>query len=328
MTTKKSHGPSEQDRPATSADVAKRAGVSRATVSYILNDKPGVSFTDETREAVLRAAEELQYRPNVAARSLAAGSGPIVLVMSNQPHNDMTSMAVGALSSEFASRGTLATVVQVADSVETSANAIAALNPRAALLAFPAAGELGRRLEAAGIPVVSFDVDTPGVSVGALQVGYLRQQGHSQLAFADVIDSHRFGVLPRRAEVINACSAAGLPEPLTDEVSLDGTGAADLVGHWHRAGVTAVCAYNDEVAIAVLFGIREVGLRCPEDIAVIGCDDIPAAAVSYPPLTTLSFSLGPNIAWLVDTLLHRIGLADEPEAPTIPVGSITRRASA
>lgn len=48
-----------------------------------------------------------------------------------------------------------------------------------------------------------------------------------------------------------------------------------------------MCAFNDEVALAVLFGIHEAGLRCPDDIAVIGCD-IPASAVAYPPLTTLN----------------------------------------
>jgi len=318
----------EQDRPATSADVAKRAGVSRATVSYILNGKPGVSFAEETKQAVLRAAEELHYRPNPAARSLAAGSGPIVMVMSNQPHNAMTSRTIGVLSRDFAKRGMLATVVQVADSIETTAAAITALNPRAALLVFPEAGELGARLEEAGIRVVSFAAGAPGISVGSLQVDYLQQQGHSRLAFADVVDSHSFGVLPRRTEVIEACAAAGFLEPLADEVARDGVGAADLVAQWHRAGVTAVCAYNDEVAIAVLFGIREAGLRCPEDIAVIGCDDIPAAAVAYPTLTTLSFDLAPNVTWFVDTLLHRIGMADEPENPTMPVARIVRRASA
>ena len=64
----------------TSSDVARAAGVSRATVSFVLNDKPGMRITEETRRRVLEAARELDYRPHASARSLAAGRSDVVLL--------------------------------------------------------------------------------------------------------------------------------------------------------------------------------------------------------------------------------------------------------
>lgn len=90
-----------------------------------------------------------------------------------------------------------------------------------------------------------------------------------------------------------------------------------------------MCCYNDEVALAVLYGIREAGLRCPEDMAVIGCDDIPAAAVSYPPLTSVALNIDDDVTWMVDALLHQLGLVQTaPAIHPAPLVSIRRRASA
>ena len=327
MATSASQSPSSP-RPATSADVAKRAGVSRATVSYILNDKPGHTFTPETRAAVLQAAHDLAYQPNIAARSLVGGAGPIVMVMSHLPHNEMTSAAVATMSREFAARGVLTTVLQVSNDLDSSVEAITALNPRAAILAFPAAGELGDRIRQAGVEVIGFTQEDGEFSTSRIQVTTLAERGHTRLAFADVVDSGSFGVLPRRAEFAEACTERGLDGSLAAEFARDGVGAADIIAGWHRDGVTGVCAYNDEIALAVLFGIREAGLSCPGDIAVIGCDDIPAAAVAYPPLTTVGFDVNGGSSWIASEVLHRLGLAAEPEPPAGAVFTIVERDSA
>ncbi|NHB84640.1 LacI family transcriptional regulator [Tessaracoccus sp. HDW20] len=146
------------------------------------------------------------------------------------------------------------------------------------------------------------------------------------MAFADVVDSTEFGVLPRRAEVLAACASRGLPEPLAAEVARNGDGARETIEAWHREGVTAVAAYNDEVALAVLYGIREAGLSCPGDIAVIGCDDIPAASVAYPPLSTISIDLS-AVDWVVGSVLHVLGLAEAPPTAEVPPLSARRRAT-
>lgn len=319
-------------RPATSADVARLAGTSRATVSYVLNGKQGARFSEETREAVLRAAQELSYQPNVAGRSLVSGAGPVVVVMSDRPQNETSTRLTGVLANTLARDGLLTTFLQVSGELQETVDMIVAQRPRAALLAFPAGSELGRRLTDAGVTVAGFGGDS-SLSVGGSQVEHLARHGHTRLAFADVEDSHELGVLPRRREVIAACEAAGLPTPPAAEVARNGEGAAEIIARWHREGVTAVCAYNDEVALAVLYGIREAGLSCPTDIAVIGCDDIPAAAVAYPPLTTVSFTVDDDMSWMVGLVMHQLGLSrEQPAAPApsefLPTLSITRRASA
>jgi len=86
-----------------------------------------------------------------------------------------------------------------------------------------------------------------------------------------------------------ACAELGLPEPHVLTVPLQPDGAAEAVRTWLAADppVTGICAFNDEVAMGVLAGLRHLGLRAPHDLAVIGVDDVPAAAVAGPPLTTV-----------------------------------------
>jgi DNA-binding LacI/PurR family transcriptional regulator len=94
---------------------------------------------------------------------------------------------------------------------------------------------------------------------------------------------------PRLEGVRTACAELGLPEPHVLTVPLRPEGAAEAVRTWLAADppVTGICAFNDEVAMAVLAGLRHLGLRAPDDLAVVGVDDVPAAAVAAPPLTTV-----------------------------------------
>jgi len=90
---------------------------------------------------------------------------------------------------------------------------------------------------------------------------------------------------------VQACAAAGLDPPVVLSTSLEIPVAAAAVGQWTSRSVTGVCAFNDETAIAVLAGLRELGLTAPADLAVIGVDDIPTARLAAPPLTTVTFDL-------------------------------------
>ena len=94
---------------------------------------------------------------------------------------------------------------------------------------------------------------------------------------------------------------------------MDGPAAALAVDQWTNASVTAVCAYNDETAMAVLAGMHRRGLRAPDDIAVIGVGDIAAARVSIPPLTTIGFDCGETGRELAQAILD--GLAGGEPAP-------------
>jgi len=88
-----------------------------------------------------------------------------------------------------------------------------------------------------------------------------------------------------------ACADAGLDPPVTGTADLDIASAARAVARWARESVTGVCAYNDETAMAVLAGMGEHRLSAPDDLAVIGVDDIPVAGLTAPPLTTVAFDL-------------------------------------
>ena len=142
-------------RPATSRDVARVAGVSRTTVSYVLNNTPGVKITESTKEAVFNAAAELHYRPNPLARSLVSKSGPLVIVMPRLPLNETIAGTFADVTTELFRRGFITTIVQVHDDVEMAYETIVGFQPRAAIFVTETWDELINRLEGQAIQVIS-----------------------------------------------------------------------------------------------------------------------------------------------------------------------------
>ena len=112
-------------------------------------------------------------------------------------------------------------------------------------------------------------------------------------------------------------------------VPLDADEAAVAVQLWRGASaVSAVCAYNDEVALAVLAGLRLLGLAAPGDLAVIGVDDIPVARLAAPPLTTVTTDQAAVAQHLADTIVAVIAGGAEPPGPGADIVQVIRRASA
>lgn len=307
---------SNRPRPATGADVARRAGVSRATVSYILNSTPGFTFSQRTRDAVLQAAAELAYRPNIAARSLAAGSGILVIVVPHLPQSEFTARIAERLLARLTQRGMMCTLVHESPDAEALVRTIAAFQPRAAVFLSTPGDAVVDRLDAAGITALRplRDPD-PAAEIGARHVAHLVARGRSALAFATA-EPEADATSLRHHELADACATAGIAPPVVGRFRLDGVGAAQTIREWRDRGIDGVCAYNDDVALAVLFGVREAGLRCPADIAVIGVDGISAGAVAYPPLTTIAIDPETAADWLVSTVLERLAIEhDVPDAP-------------
>ncbi|MEU4428995.1 substrate-binding domain-containing protein, partial [Actinoplanes sp. NPDC024001] len=100
------------------------------------------------------------------------------------------------------------------------------------------------------------------------------------------------------------------------------------VRRWHAAGVTGICAYNDQVALAVLAGARRAGLATPADLAVIGVDDIPAARLAVPALTTVTTDQRALAAHLAATVLAAVGGRAGPPPPGDSLVSVIVRESA
>jgi DNA-binding LacI/PurR family transcriptional regulator len=170
----------------------------------------------------------------------------------------------------------------------------------AAVLALQEFADLeAEAMRAAGIEVVMAmhgsirgELRPPLVSeqpIGALQARHLAAS-HRRLGYA-YPDLTGLDVLaqPRLGGVRKVCAELGLPAPDVRTVPLDVRGAAEAVKAWLAADppVTGICAFNDNVALAVLAGLRHLGLRAPQDLAVIGVDDIPGASLAQPPLTTV-----------------------------------------
>ena len=278
----------------TTADVARLASVSTATVSYVLNQAEGRKISPRTREAVYRAAAQLGYRPNVAARNLARGkSGVVLYVVPRVAVGEMPLVAGSRMTTELARLGLLQVQIFETEEDQHVIDTVTNLDPVAVTSLFPLSRDVLGAVEAASIPHIEIGalpaLGAPHLSVGELRVEHLVSRGHRRIAFA-YTDIARWRALGDYwlDGITRAARARDLLPIGVAEVSQDN--AAEVVTSWVRDGVTAVCGQSDEVACLVLYGIREAGLRCPDDLAVIGVDATPMGALSSPPLTTVEFN--------------------------------------
>ena len=302
----------------TSADVARRANVSRATVSYVLNDVTSQKISDKTREAVLRAAEELGYRPNLAAQSLAAGASKIALFVVPSVHlGELAVVSSSHMTARAAEQGVTLIVHFEGPASRAVIDVAQDLRPRLVVSMFDLDDDTAGWLREREITVAS--VFGTGLAMtgsdrsGWFQVEHLAEKGHTRIAFADTTESGLQMLAHMRYQgVADACRERGLPAPTREPFALDGHGAEQKVRAWVDAGVTAVAAYNDEVAIAVLAGIRRAGLRCPEDLAVIGVDEMAINGAMEPPLSSIAFDLDTMASLYADALSDLLGGSPAP----------------
>lgn len=291
-------------RRATSADVASRAGVSRTTVSLVLNDR-GTSIPPSTRQRVIDAAEALGYQPDHAARGLVAGRSQTIALVLLQT------------AEQIAGDALLAETLRGLASAARSAHFRVLVEPVAAVR--PTYGDLLRsgrvdglivsgpmfddadlgELVGDGFPIVvqghlpglaAASVDIDNVAGARTAVEHLLALGHRRIACITNAPLSYTAAADRLAGYREAIAAAGLP--LDD--ALIGQGAFDAQsGHLAMADILsrtrpeAVFAASDVVALGAISAIRDAGLGVPEDISVIGFDDIPLAAYFDPPLTTV-----------------------------------------
>lgn len=315
----------------TNADVARLARVSTATVSYVLNNAQGRRISSQTRAAVHRAAAELGYRPNLAARNLASGrSGVVLYVVPRVAVGEMPMAAGSRMTTALAQRGIMQVQIFETEDDQNVVDAVRDLNPVAVTSLFPLSDQVKKVVDAAGIPYIEIGLlpalGTSAFSVGEMRVEHLVARGHRQLAFAftAVAKWRPLGDFWFDG-VARATKRRGLPAPLVAEVTP--ANVAAVVQGWRSHGVTAVCAQSDEVAFVVLHGVREAGLTCPADLAVIGVDASPTAAVSAPPLTTVEFDTAAVANAAVAAVLDKLGLQPIETAGDGGIARLVVRAS-
>lgn len=330
--------PVTRPRRATSADVARRAGVSRATVSYVLNGRADQSIPEATRERVFAAAADLKYVPNAASKALRAGESQLVLLVNpGLPWGSNLRTLVDTLTTSVARSGRSLLMWHRQEPGDL-ARVLAHLEPRVVIALAHLGGQDERLLADVGIPLVDAGVDSAAPTGGVpsvLQVRHLASQGHRRIGYLSTGDPARLMFAAPRIEGVRAaCRDLGLPEPLVAEVPsaarLSVTAVAEILDGW-RSGpdaVTAVACYNDLYAAAALAAARRLGLEVPGDLAVVGVDDEPFAAFAQPPLTTVRYDMatfGERVWAYAEEVMA--GGAPSPAVPAIDVG-LVQRASA
>lgn len=292
----------------TSQDVANLAGVSRTTVSMVLNDVKGVSISSATRQRVRDAANKLGYVPNATAQALATRRAKAIgLVMTRSPHHIASDTFLPQIL------GGLLDVIRqhkfrlLIESVEEERQESIYLELARAkhidgmILLTPRIDDKGlKKLEEVGIPTVlmghlngsnlySVDVDNRMAAKNATQ--YLIDLGHSRIAC--IANAHPlYSAAPDRVlGYRDALISAGI---LPDDNLIRHADFSPQSGFAcmqsllsSKEEFSAVFVASDNVAMGAKSALRESDLHIPDDISIIGFDDIPWAPYSDPPLTTV-----------------------------------------
>lgn len=329
-------------RRATSVDVAREAGVSRATVSYVLNDTPHQKIPEATRERVREAAARLRYSPSAAARALSRGHSDIVLALqpAELPPHEQLDALIEHFADALADSGLTLLTYPWARGRRTLDHLWRSVTP-AAVIAFQLDDDERTAMREAGITVIMefFGVDDPLTrwvqsiqhDIARTQVDALVATGHRRLGYAvPAAPRLQHEADLRLHHTRRACAAHGLPDPVVHTIPHAPEAAAEAIADWLRQdpAVTAVCAYNDITALALLAGLRLNGLAAPDDLAVIGVYDIAAAALTDPPLSTVAIDSQAMAQYAATALLRCLRGAQEPEQPGPGVTRLVRRRSA
>jgi LacI family transcriptional regulator len=318
-----------RDRPATLRDVAAEARVHPATASRALNPETRILVSEDTARRVMAAAARLGYRPNPVARSLRTRRSHTVGVLIPDLNNPLFPPIVRGLDDKLAAAGYVALIGNTDADADRERMIFEQMRARHVDGFVLATATVGDRLLAeaakAELPIVlmnrlSPDYSFPSVSVdneqGArMAVTHLARLGHTRIAHIAGPQEASTGVSRLRG-FRDGMAGHGL------EVS------EDLIAYARRYSVeegtrctreliargefTAVAAANDLLAIGCYSTFDEAGLVCPDEVSVIGFNDMPFVDRLRPPLTTVRFphyQLGTEAAQL---LLERIGGGDGP----------------
>lgn len=285
------------------SDVAKRAGVSTATVSRIINNLSG--FSDETKIRVEKAIKDLGYKPNAVARGLAGGRTHTIGVLLPSLSSRYSSQLIHGIETEAHKRGYSVIICNTDRNGERTLEYLRILSEkRVDGILFASEWvkeEYGAYLEELSIPIVlistySEKFNLPFVRVDDRQaayssVKYLLERGHRRIGFITGRPEDPIAGAPRIEGYKNAVEEFGLD--YNEEFLVYGdfhfqSGIDGMTELWRRnLDITAVFASSDEMALGALTFLHGEGIRIPEQVSVMGYDDTLDAVMAVPSLTTL-----------------------------------------
>jgi LacI family transcriptional regulator, galactose operon repressor len=332
----------------TSADVAAAAGVSRTTVSFVLNERSDVKIPPETRRRVVDAAARLGYQPNASARQLAGGRTHTLALVLHQSPEQVASDAVLAETlrglSSAARAGGFRIMVELLATEGPGASYSTILRSQHAdgLIVHGPRSDDPSLLELVrdGFPIVlqgslpdvrvhSVDVDNIAGARGAVE--YLIGLGHRRIACVTNAPLAYTAAQDRLAGYRAGLESAGIAfdRELVEEADFDApSGHRAMARLLARTDFDAAFIASDVVALGSIGALREAGRRVPDDVSIVGFDDIPLAAFFDPPLTTVhlpAYELGHAAG---RALLERIADEATPHRTLLPTELIVRGSTA
>lgn len=267
----------------TLSDVATASGVSRATVSFVLNDDPNQTISASTRERVRQAARDLGYAPHGVARALREGTSRVVVLNIDWGlEGHYARSYIHGLDDELASHDHMLFVRHGPRTPASARQVLDAITPRA-VLRFGEPYLSGNGLDDRG------EGWKDGMAAhSALQLRYLAERGHTDIALATPDTDSPLVQARRRFADHSACNLgiAGLTSLVVPRAREE---AARTVADFRAAHpqVTAIAAFSDDVAVRVLAALHDLGLAVPRELAVIGFDATEHGALFTPALTSV-----------------------------------------
>lgn len=309
-------------KAATIRDVAQRAEVSVASVSRVLNDSGTV--TESTRLRVIQAVDALSYVPHSGARSLSIRRTDTVGVILPDLFGEFFSELIRGMDVAARESGLHLMVSSSHDDADEAALAIRSMRGRvdglivlsphldAANLAANLAGALPVLLMNGGATDEarpSIRVDNFGGAMAAVE--HLLATGRRRIAHI-AGPAGNLEAEARMAGYAEAMGTAGLEATIVDGDFTQASGHRAVASLTADHAIDAVFAANDMMAVGALLGLQEAGVRCPEDIAVVGFDDIPIAALVRPSLTTMRIDIADTGRRALRRLVEMIEAANDP----------------
>lgn len=294
------------NRRPTQEDVAKLARVSQTVVSQILNDND-ISVTDDTRQRVLDAIDQLGYVPNKFAQSLRTNKtltiASIIPDITN-PFYPAFQRGIQSVTNKNNYDLIIYDTEEKEENEKRSLKSLEQANVDGAIVSlFHHGVEALKPLIEQGIPVVYWRggpvekdlvidlIFVDNVAMAKTAVSYLIEKGHTRIGMIAGLEN----TPPRQDRIRGFCEALNDHNLPLDEILIQDGDFTETGGYQGMKKLlrlnprpTAVFASNDLMALGAMLAMREENLRIPEDIALVGLDDIPAAKLVYPSLTTIT----------------------------------------